>query len=106
MQPAQNRLRRPPLNRQIDLRNSLSDPLQSTPPASTGPTTGGGSKPEKKENALVSLLLNVVLPGLILNFLSNPDRLGPLNALFVAISLPVGYGIYDAYTRRKLNFFS
>ena len=76
------------------------------PSAPTGSETGGGSKPEKKENSLLSLLLNVVLPGLILNYLSNPDRLGPLNALFVAISLPIGYAIYDAYVRRKLNFFS
>ena len=59
-----------------------------------------------KENPLLSLLLNVVLPGLILNFLSKPDRLGPLLALFVALAFPIGYGIYDAVRRKKLNFFS
>jgi hypothetical protein len=48
----------------------------------------------------------VALPGLILTQLSKPGRLGPLVALLVAISLPIGYAIYDGVRRHKLNFFS
>lgn len=63
-------------------------------------------KPEKKENAFLSLALNVALPSIILTQLSKPDRLGPFWALIIAIALPLGYGIYDAIDRKKLNLFS
>ena len=60
----------------------------------------------KEENLLLNLALNIVLPTLILSKLSSEERLGPLWALIVAISLPVGYGIYDFARRRNFNFFS
>lgn len=62
--------------------------------------------PEKEENVLLNLLLNIALPAFILSSLSKEDRLGPLIALIVAIALPIGYGIYDFATRRNFNFFS
>jgi len=74
--------------------------------ADAGSENSNPGAPPPKENPFVSLILNVVLPGLILTQLSKPERLGPLAALFVAISLPIGYGIYDAIRRKKLNFFS
>lgn len=86
----------------------MSDAVDN-PPA--GGHDGGTGKPStggepKKENALLSLLLNIVLPGIILMQLSKPGRLGPILALVIAIALPIGYGIYDGISRRKLNFFS
>jgi hypothetical protein len=65
------------------------------------------SKPaEKQEHPLVNIMVNVLVPVMILNYLSKPDRLGPVWALIVAVSLPVGYGIWYAVTKKKANFFS
>ena len=61
---------------------------------------------DKKENPLLSIVLNVALPSIILMKASSPDRLGPLWALVVALSFPIGYGIYDYLDRRKVNFIS
>jgi len=62
--------------------------------------------PPKEENIFLNLVLNIVLPSIILGKLSKEEYLGPLLALIVAISLPIGYGIYDFAKRRNFNFFS
>ena len=49
----------------------------------------------KKENPLLSLLLNVVAPVAVLTLLSGEDRLGPAGGLVVALAFPLGYGAYD-----------
>jgi hypothetical protein len=59
-----------------------------------------------RENMLVNLVCNIVLPGLILSRLSSPDRLGPIGALLLGIAFPLGYGAYDLAVRKKWNFFS
>jgi hypothetical protein len=59
-----------------------------------------------RENMLVNLVCNIVLPGLILSRLSSPERLGPVVALLVGIAFPIGYGAYDLAVRKKWNFFS
>ena len=55
---------------------------------------------------LVNLACNVVLPGLLLDKLSKPDRLGPVAGLVIALSVPLGYGIYDFIRRRVWNALS
>ena len=67
-------------------------------------TTTGTSG--RRENMLVNLACNVVLPGLLLDKLSKPDRLGPVAGLVVALSVPLGYGIYDFVRRRVWNALS
>jgi len=74
-------------------------PVPSTPPAPAVP-----AKP--KENVWINLICNAVLPGLLLTQLSKPERLGPVWALVVAVSIPLGYGIYDLVRRRTWNMFS
>lgn len=64
------------------------------------------SKPARRENILVNLACNVVLPGLLLDKLSKPDRLGPVAGLVIALSIPLGYGIYDFARRRVWNAWS
>ncbi len=59
-----------------------------------------------RENVWVNLFCNAVLPGLLLTKLSKPERLGPVWALVVAVSIPLVYGIYDLIRRRKWNIFS
>ncbi len=61
---------------------------------------------EKPENLWINLLCNLVIPAVILIQLSKPERLGPVWALIIGVSLPLGYGIYDLIARRKWNFFS
>lgn len=74
---------------------------QSTKPAEIA------QKPApKKENMLVNLLLNVVIPTLILVKLSGETRLGPTYALLLALAFPIGYGLHDYIKTKKLNFFS
>jgi hypothetical protein len=60
----------------------------------------------RQENLWFNLLCNAVFPAVVLTTLSKEHRLGPMWALVIAISLPLGYGIYDLVTRRKWNVFS
>ncbi len=62
--------------------------------------------PKQKENPWLNLVFNAVLPGILLSFLSKPERLGPMMALLVAVSLPLIYGVYDLVRRRQWNTFS
>src|SRR4051812_43520221 len=66
----------------------------------------------KKENMLINILMNIIIPTLILiklsgdTFLGHPWGLGPKWALIIALAFPIGYGIKDFLTYRKFNFFS
>lgn len=74
----------------------------------------GGASPEgmagasgaPRENLWLSLLLNIVVPVVVLNKLSDADRLGPTWALVLALVFPLGYGIWDRVRRRQWNLFS
>ena len=71
-------------------------------------------------NPFVELIVNVIAPALILKKLTRPDpppaeatggllesiQMDAPMALMVALALPIGYGLYDLATRRKVNFFS
>ncbi|RYZ96619.1 MAG: MFS transporter, partial [Moraxellaceae bacterium] len=62
-------------------------------------------KPQK-ENMLVNILMNIVIPTLILTKASGDDYLGATWGLIVALAFPIGYGLKDFIARRKFNFFS
>lgn len=59
-----------------------------------------------QENVLLSLGCNVVAPSLLLTFLSKEHLLGPVGGLIVALSIPLGYGVWDYVRRKKCNIFS
>jgi hypothetical protein len=63
-------------------------------------------KKNDKENPLINLLFNIVLPALILSKLSSETRLGPFWGFIVALSIPLLYGIYDFAKRSKTNLIS
>jgi hypothetical protein len=76
-------------------------------------------KKAPQEHPLANILINVLIPVLVLSFLSkdpaiqeklnNPVRfwhIGPLYAMIVALVLPLGYGIRHFVMTRKPNFFS
>lgn len=56
------------------------------------------------ENAFINLLVNIAIPVLILNKLSQ--KIGPTQALLLAVAFPLTYGIYDLIRRKKWNAFS
>lgn len=62
--------------------------------------------PRKPENLLLNLVCNIVLPALVLSKFSTPERLGPVVGLVVALSFPIGYGVWDFFRRRHANFIS
>jgi hypothetical protein len=64
------------------------------------------SPPAKQENLLLNLTCNIAVPTLVLMKLSYEHRLGPVWALLLAVSFPLGYGLYDYVARKKMNFFS
>jgi hypothetical protein len=59
-----------------------------------------------KPHPLADLLLTLVVPSIVLEGLSKPDRLGPGWALVVASALPIGFGIWCWQQKKGLNFFS
>jgi lysylphosphatidylglycerol synthetase-like protein (DUF2156 family) len=61
---------------------------------------------QKNPNALVNLIVNIVFPALILNKFSDPEKLGPMYAFLVALSLPAIYGAWEFFTTRHHNFIS
>jgi len=64
------------------------------------------NQPEKQENFFLNLALNILLPTFVLMKLSGEDRLGPELGVVVALSFPIGYGIYDYFRTKKMNLFS
>lgn len=57
-----------------------------------------------KENGILNILVNVVIPVMILNKLSTV--LGPVQALILALAFPITYGIWDFTRNHKMNWFS
>ena len=54
-------------------------------------------------NPLLELGITVILPAIVLMQLSSSERLGPAGALVLALAFPVGWGLREAFTRRKLS---
>ena len=60
----------------------------------------------KKENMLVNLLFNIVIPVILLSKFAKPDYLGEKAGLAIALAFPVLYFVYDWIQRRKVNAIS
>jgi len=60
----------------------------------------------KKNNPLLEILFNILIPSLILMKFSGPEYLGTLFGLIVALAFPVCYAIYDFIKVGSLNFIS
>ena len=62
------------------------------------------------ENPLMNIIINVIAPVLILSQMSKEEgslwHLGPEKAMYAALALPLGYGIWHFLKNRKLNIFS
>jgi hypothetical protein len=60
----------------------------------------------KPENLLLNLACNLVIPTVILIWLSKDKFLGPLWGLIIALIFPISYGLHDFATRKRTNFIS
>jgi hypothetical protein len=72
-----------------------------------------------KEHPLANILINVIIPVLVLSYLSKdpvlqeklgkavkPWHIGPLKAMILALAMPIAYGAWHFIKTRKGNFFS
>lgn len=59
-----------------------------------------------KPNQLLELGITLIIPALILMKLSGPEDLGATNALMLALSFPLTWGVRDFWVRRKMNLFA
>lgn len=98
--------------------------MQGNPPAfsfqeSAIPAFLPGVSQKPKDNPLANILINVIIPVLVLSYLSKdpeiqqklgkevrPWHIGPLYAMFIALALPFFYGIWSFIQTRKFNLFS
>lgn len=61
---------------------------------------------QRKPNTFLEIIVNVIIPSLILMKLSNPEYLGSVNALIIALLFPIIYGLYDLIKFKSFNFIS
>ena len=61
---------------------------------------------KRPNNTFLELIFNIVIPSVILMKLSGAEYLGSVNALIVALSFPLGYGLYDFIKNKSMNFIS
>ena len=59
-----------------------------------------------KPNPLTELLITLIIPSVILMKFSDPEDLGAVNALLLALAFPLFGGARDLLTRKKLNLFA
>lgn len=62
--------------------------------------------PQKGGGFFANLIFNILIPTLVLTQLSAPEYLGPVWSIVVALSFPIGYGLWDLKQSGKVNGFS
>jgi predicted Kef-type K+ transport protein len=60
----------------------------------------------EKPNPLFEIAVTILVPAVILMKWSGAEHLGPLRALLLALAFPVGWGLWDGWRRRRLNWLS
>ncbi len=75
--------------------DTLNTHLDAKPKTSQKPQTS---------HLLLELFVCVIVPTLVLKYLSGDDRLGPVYALIVGLSFPLGFGIHQFIKAKKFGF--
>ena len=57
-------------------------------------------------NPLFEIALTIILPSLVLDQLSKPERLGPFGALIVSLLFPLGFALWCWWKKSGWNVFS
>ena len=86
----------------------MSDPSLPTPAPSPAPSPSPAPapRPAGNGNPLFEIVITILLPALVLMQLSGEGRLGPGGALMLALAFPLGWGLREAITRRKLSWMA
>jgi hypothetical protein len=85
-----------------DKQHTSNDTLSTPPPNQTA-----ASKPTaKKENMLLNIAINIVVPTVILSKFSGESALGVELAIIVALGFPLAYGLREFFQVGKFNLFS
>lgn len=61
-------------------------------------------KSRQQDHPFINLVFNIAMPVLVLQRLSA--KLGPTNALILALMFPLGYGLYDYLRNKNKNWIS
>ena len=64
--------------------------------------TGATHKPRP----MIDLLVSIVLPSVILMKFSGDEDLGASTALIIALSFPIGWGLFELVKYKKFNFIA
>lgn len=59
-----------------------------------------------RENPIINISLNVIIPSVIMTKFSTEKYLGEVWGLVIALAFPLSYGLWDYVKRKKMNFFS
>jgi intracellular septation protein A len=59
-----------------------------------------------KPRPLVDLLVSIVIPSILLMKVNGDDALGATTALIVALTFPLGWGIYELLKYKKFNYIA
>jgi len=59
-----------------------------------------------KTNPLIELAVTIIMPSVVMMNFSSKERLGPIGALFLGLAFPLGWGIWEAWRKRKLNWLA
>ena len=72
----------------------------------TNPGSTNQQTPEHKPRPLIDLLFSIIVPSIILMKFSGDGDLGATNALLLALSFPLGWGLFELVKYRKFNFIA
>lgn len=64
------------------------------------------ARPAANPNPLLEIVITILVPAVILMQLSGEGRLGSMGALWLALAFPLGWGLREAVTRRKLSWLA
>jgi hypothetical protein len=64
------------------------------------------SPPGAEPNPLLQIAITIIVPALVLMQLSGENRLGNVGALMLALAFPIGWGLWEAFGRRKLSWLA
>ena len=68
--------------------------------ASTPETT---NKKQQNGGFFGNLAFNIVIPVVVMSYMSGDDRLGPMWSIVVALAFPIGFGFWDLKKSGKVN---
>jgi hypothetical protein len=63
-------------------------------------------RPARNGNPLLEIVITILLPAIVLMQLSKPYRLGTTWALVLALAFPLGWGLREAVTHRKVSWMA